>query len=554
MTDLPSPSDTEKPEAEPAAIPIPSTLTDEALLAAERLSGLEFTATEHALLRDDLRDYQQFYEQIRAIPLQNATVPAFSVDPRPADASFDPIEASRTSIALAPLELPALPADLEQIAFWPLAWLSRLIQTRQVTSLALTEMYLARLKHFDPLLHCVITLTEERALKSARQSDSEIAAGRYRGPLHGIPWGVKDLLATAGDPTTWGSPIYREQRFDYDATVVERLDAAGAVLVGKLSVGELAMDDVWFGGQTRNPWNLEEGSSGSSAGSASAVAAGLVGFAIGTETYGSIVSPATRCRVSGLRPTFGRVSRHGAMMLSWTMDKIGPIARTVEDCALVFDAIYGRDGRDSTLVDAPFDWPPQRSAHSLRVGYVPAAFETSDEFAAQNRATLDVCRDLHIELLPLTLPEYPIAALVTILLAEAAASFDDLTRNHTDDQMVRQGKEAWPNSFRAARFIPAVEYIQAQRVRTLAMQAMAEIMTGVDVYMMPSFADNNLLLTNLTGHPAVVVPNGVTDSGQPASLTFIGGLYQEADALTVAQLYQDSTTFHLAHPPLDKQI
>jgi Asp-tRNA(Asn)/Glu-tRNA(Gln) amidotransferase A subunit family amidase len=329
------------------------------------------------------------------------------------------------------------------------------------------------------------------------------------------------------------------------------LDAAGAVLVAKLSLGELAMDDEWFGGLTRSPWNIEKGSSGSSAGSASATAAGLVGFSIGTETLGSIVSPSTRCRVTGLRPTFGRVSRYGAMALSWTMDKIGPICRTVEDCALVFDAIYGPDGQDPTVTDYPFAWPPEHTIKGMRIGYLQDAFDEEGEHFARNQAGLGVLRGLGYDLIPIQLPDFHNDAIEFLLLAEAAASFDELTRSDRDEMLVRQAKDSWPNIFRAARMIPAVEYIQAQRVRTLLMSAMADLMKTIDVYVAPSFGGGTLLITNMTGHPAVVVPNGLTEKGDPSSLTFTGQLYGEAKALLLAKAYQDATGFHLEKPTLD---
>jgi Asp-tRNA(Asn)/Glu-tRNA(Gln) amidotransferase A subunit family amidase len=351
-----------------------------------------------------------------------------------------------------------------------------------------------------------------------------------------------------------GAEPYQDRIIDLDATVVQRLDAAGAVLVAKLSMGALAWGDVWFGGQTRNPWNTEDGSSGSSAGSAASVAAGLVGFAIGTETYGSIVSPCTQCRVTGLRPTFGRISRHGAMSLSWTMDKIGPIARTVEDCALVFDAIYGPDGSDLTVTDYPFNWNPDLKINDLRIGYVKSAFEAEYDRKAQDELTLDVLRSLGLNLIPVSLPDYSAQTYeaVTIMLeVEAAAYFDDLTRSNRDDLLTRQIKDAWPNVFRQARLIPAVEYIQASRIRTRMMQDMAALMETIDVYVAPSFGGHSLILTNLTGHPAVVVPNGVTEKGGSSSITFTGRLYGEAAALSVAKTYQDATDFHRQHPVIN---
>jgi len=375
-----------------------------------------------------------------------------------------------------------------------------------------------------------------------------------------VPWGAKDLLAVRGYPTTWGAAPFQDQVIDRDATVVSRLDEAGAVLVAKLSLGALAWGDVWFGGTTRNPWNLEQGSSGSSAGPAAATAAGLVGFSIGSETWGSIVSPSTRCGVTGLRPTFGAVSRHGAMTLSWSMDKLGPMCRSVEDCALVFNAIRGADGLDPTAVDRPFPWHPGIDPRRLRVGFVQSLFETvpkddeNPERAREEHAldleALEVLRSIGIRPAPVALPDLPVSALSFILSAEAAAAFDELTRSGRDDELVRQIEEAWPNEFRIARTIPAVEYLQANRVRTLLMRDMARIFDEVDVYVSPSFGGDNLLLTNLTGHPAVVVPNGFPSDGSPASLTFTGRLHGEAEVLAVAMAYQEATGHHLPRPPI----
>jgi Asp-tRNA(Asn)/Glu-tRNA(Gln) amidotransferase A subunit family amidase len=395
----------------------------------------------------------------------------------------------------------------------------------------------------------------ERAMETARARDAELAAGVDRGPLHGIPWGAKDLLAVRGYPTTWGATPFKEQFFDENATVVEKLDEAGAVLVAKLTMGALANGDVWFGGTTRNPWNPEDGSSGSSAGPASAVAAGLVGFAIGTETRGSILSPCTRCGATGLRPTFGRVSRYGAMALSWSMDKIGPICRSVEDCALVLDFIQGPDGHDETVIDMPFNWVADRDPRDLRVAYLRSAFETKpeqedrQEWYELNLATLEKVRSLGVELVPIELPDLPINAMGFILVAEAAAAFDAFTRSNLDDTLVRQDETAWPNRFRSHRAVPAVEYIQANRVRRLAMREMARILDGIDVYLSPTFGDN-LRLTNLTGHPAVVVPNGFQADGTPTSVTFCGNLFRDSEAMLLARAYQEATGFQDRHPGL----
>ena len=389
----------------------------------------------------------------------------------------------------------------------------------------------------------ILNMTVERA-------DKEIAAGHYRGPLHGIPYGAKDLLATKGIRTTWGSVPFKEQMFDEDATVIKRLENAGAILVAKLTMGELAWGDVWFGGKTKNPWKLDQGSSGSSAGSASATAAGLVGFSIGTETWGSIVSPSNRCGTTGLRPTYGRVSRKGAMALSWSMDKIGPICRTVEDCALVFNAIYGPDPGDQTLYDVPFNYSSQIDLKRLTVGYVKADFDSAKINRDQNNASLAKLRAMGVTLIPIEMPKLPVSDLHIILSAEAGAAFDDLTRSGKDDMLVRQIKNAWPNAFRSSRFIPAVEYIQANRVRYILIQEMAKLMARIDLYVAPSVEGDNSLLTNLTGHPCVVVPNGFTKENTPTSITFIGRLFDEGKLLGFARAYQQATDFHLKHPHL----
>jgi Asp-tRNA(Asn)/Glu-tRNA(Gln) amidotransferase A subunit family amidase len=429
--------------------------------------------------------------------------------------------------------------------------LAALIRSKQVSSVELTKMYLQRLHRYDPILRCVVTFTDDLALKQARRADREIARGEYRGLLHGIPYGAKDLLATRGIRTTWGAEPYRDQIPNINATVIDRLEEAGAVLIAKLSVGALAWGDVWLDGvMTKNPWNLEEGSSGSSAGSGSATAAGLVGFAIGTETLGSIVSPSNRCRVTGLRPTFGRVSRYGAMALSWSMDKIGPMCRAVEDCAIVFDAMRGSDGRDLTVTDYPFNYDARSDVKQLRVGYVKSAFDKERENKANDGETLRVLKSLGIKLVLIELPDFPYDALNIILFAEAAAAFDELTRSNRDDRLARQVKDAWPNVFRRSRLIPAVEYVQANRVRVLAMQAMQQVLHSVDVYVAPSFDEADLTRTNLTGHPAVVVPNGVTGKGKSSSITFTGKLYGEAAALLLAKAYQEATDYHLRVPEL----
>ncbi len=527
-------------------------IADDMIATAAQLSGLSFTPTERELMPDGLAKYQRHYTAIRSLDIPNHVAPALRFDPRTAQ----PIDAAaRQPTVLPDGSASTPPPDVTNLAFAPITALARLIKTRQITSVQLTELYLERLKRYDPSLRCVVTLTEELAWEQASRADAELAAGNYRGPLHGIPWGAKDLLATHGIRTTWGAAPYRDQVIDEDAAVVQRLAAAGAVLVAKLSVGELAWGDIWFDGETKSPWNIANGSSGSSAGPGSATAAGLVGFSIGTETWGSIVSPSSRCGITGLRPTFGRVSRHGAMALSWSMDKIGPMCRSVVDCGLVFEAIYGPDGRDLTVIDQPFTWRPGAGLTGLRIGYLADAFaaeRSGTQGVKQNdEATLDTLRSLGAELVPIRLPDYPVEALSLILNVEAAAAFDELTRSGRDELLVRQVRDAWPNVFRQARLVPAVEYIQANRIRSLVMQAMAELMTTIDVYVAPSFVGDNLLLTNLTGHPAVVVPNGFSATGEPTSITFTGQLFGEAGVLAVAEAYQDATSFHLQHPPMN---
>lgn len=522
-------------------------VTTKDIESAGRIAGLRFTEKEKKLMLGNLRRNLRSYEQMREVVLKNHVSPAIQFNPVLPGMSRDEESASFFMSAVPEIHIPE---NLDDLAFYPVTALAQLIRSRKITSVELTNLYLDRLKKYGPRLECVITLTEGLALEQAKRSDEEIRTGHYRGPLHGIPWGAKDLLATKGIRTTWGAMPYKDQIFDEDATVVERLEEAGAVLVAKLTMGALAMGDVWYGGKTKNPWNLEQGSSGSSAGPAAATSAGLVAFAIGTETLGSIVSPATRCGVTGLRPSYGRVSRYGAMALSWSMDKIGPICRTVEDCAVVFHAIYGPDGKDLTIVNVPFGWDPSSDLRNIRVGYLKKAFEQKSRTKENDQETLEVLRSLGISLIPFELPEFPARAISFVLSAEAAAAFDELTRSGMDKLLVRQGQGTWPNTFRQARLIPAVEYIQANRLRTLLMQKTAEQMKEIDVFVTPSYGGNSLLITNLTGHPTVVVPNGFDEKGSPTSISFIGKLFGEEKALRVAKAYQDATDFHLKHPKL----
>ena len=517
---------------------------------AERIAGLDFTREQREMMLEGLKEQRESFVKLREFGLDNSVYPALYFNPVPPGVTF---EKEQRPLRMSKVENKGVPKDLEEVAFLPVTHLAELIRTQKVTSTALTKMYLGRLKRYDSKLKCVVTLAEELAIEQAKRADMEIAEGKYRGPLHGIPWGAKDLLSAKGYKTTWGATPYKNQIIDCDATVVERLESAGAVLIAKLTLGALAWGDVWFGGQTKNPWNIEEGSSGSSAGPAAATASGLVGFAIGSETWGSIVSPCTVCGSTGLRPTFGRVSRHGAMALSWSMDKIGPICRSVEDCALVLDAIGGPDGKDPTVMDIPFNWDASIDIKGLKVGYLKDDFEKSrsDEKWKQNDlAALRVMRDLGVKLMPISLPDLPIEAISFILNVEAAAAFAELTLTDKDALLVRQVKNAWPNVFRKSWFVPAVEYIQANRMRTIVMQAMQGIMSEIDAYIAPSWEGNNLLLTNLTGHPAVVVPNGFNKAGRPTTICFMGGLFGEATALALGKAYQDATDFHMKRPSI----
>ena len=531
-------------------------ITTEHVAAAETIAGLSFNAEERELIAEGLNEKLQQVEALREVELPNAVVPSSTFDPRIGGAEI-PTDDTPMRWTPRPVERPASDEDL---AFMTVGELAYLLSTQQVTSIELTELYLRRLREHDPVLKAVITYTEDRARRQAEQADAEIAAGNWRGPLHGIPWGAKDLLAVEGYKTTWGAAPYQDQTLDETAAVVRMLDEAGAVLVAKLTLGALAWGDVWYGGETKNPWNVEQGSSGSSAGPGSAVAAGCVGFAIGSETLGSIVSPSTRNGITGHRPTYGAVPRTGAMALSWTMDKLGPMARSAEDCALIFDAIRGADPGDPASVDMPFPYQQGVDVTALRVGYLPDAFEGDYDNAAADQATLTVLRDdLGLDLQPMALPtDMPVDAILNTLDVEAAAAFDELTRTRGVDAMVRQGENTWPNVFRTARFVPAVEHVQMSRARTVLMQRVHEVMQDVDVFVSPSYRGGTLGITNLTGHPCVCVPNAfrpledAPDSPrrEPDSVTFVAPLYQDHHAIALAQAYQGVTDFHRRRPPI----
>lgn len=450
----------------------------------------------------------------------------------------------------------SLPANKNDLAFYSILQLASLLKNKKISSVELTRFFIDRLKRFGDTLHCVISLTEDIAMEQARKADAEIAAGHYRGPLQGIPYGLKDLFAVKGTKTTWGAAPYKDQVIDEDAFVYKQLKRAGAVLVGKLTLGALAMGDYWFGGRTRNPWNLETGSSGSSAGSTAATVAGLVPFAIGTETWGSIVSPSSTCGATGLRPTFGSVSRTGAMVLSWSLDKVGPICRSAEDAAVVFSAIHGTDGFDQSAQSHPFNYHPAKTdIRKLRIGYAKNYFDHIRDTGRNEWKVLETYRKMGATLIPMDFPDsgvYNFNIMDVVISAECAASFDAFTRLGIDDEMTRQGKYDWPNSFRVSRLIPAVEYINANRYRYLLMQKVNEAMSGFDVVICPTRGSGNQgAITNLTGHPVVCMPTGFDKRNHlPTSVTLIGKLYDEATILAVAKAYQDRTPWENMHPPM----
>jgi Asp-tRNA(Asn)/Glu-tRNA(Gln) amidotransferase A subunit family amidase len=585
-------------------------ITPEMLDQAAALAGVgPFTAEYKKMMLDGLNQQRASYEPIRALKMPNSVAPAFVFHPQPAAIEMTHAKLAEEGNSRKNLQFIDMidedfpvPNNLDDLAFATIIDLAELLRRRKITALALTQMFLTRIKRLDPMLHFVITLTEDRAIAQAKKADEEIAAGKYRGPLHGIPWGAKDLLAVKGYPTTWGAGGFEHQTIDEDATVVQRLDEAGAILVAKFTLGALAMGDKWFGGRTRNPWNTKQGSSGSSAGPASAVAAGCVPFAIGSETLGSISSPSTRCGDTGLRPTFGLVPRTGAMALSWTMDKLGPIARSAEDCALVIQAIHGPDGKDTAAWPATFEWNPTFDWKNLRIGYLKSAFdppeplklpepqpnETAEEKTHREEriarmkvsrarsdydrkydlAALDKLRSMGVNLLPVELPKLPYDSMTPLLTAEAAAAFDDLTMSGRDSLLTEQSEYDWPNGFRVARFYPAVEYIQANRARTLAIQQVSALFEQVDIVVTPTNGEQ-LVVTNLTGHPALIVPNGLRGAdappppkiddgeddniggpGTPVSLTFLAGHYQDATLAAFGAAYQQATNFHKQHPNL----
>jgi Asp-tRNA(Asn)/Glu-tRNA(Gln) amidotransferase A subunit family amidase len=555
-------------------------VTDEMLKSALAIAGLTFSDADRKAVLQGVNRSLTGFEEVRKLEIPNDIAPPFYFSP-----IVPGMKVNRTREPLH-FSTPAVkrPANLEDVAFWPVVQLAQLIKTKQVTSLELTQMYLARLHKYNGKLNCVVTFLDEVAIAQAKEADAEIAAGRYKGPLHGIPWGAKDIIAVKGFKTTWGSGAYKEQMIPEDASVVEMLRLAGAVLLAKLTSGELAQGDNWFGGQTKNPWNTEQGSSGSSAGPGSATAGGCVAFAIGTETSGSILSPSGRCGVTGLRPTFGRISRHGVMALSWTQDRLGPMCRYAEDCALVMSVIAKPDGKDLSVSEIPFNWNARLDIKKLRVGYLKDGFDEVRDAAgkAMNAKAIEQVQALGVKLVPVKMPDWNIDG--SAYGVESAAFFDEMIRTDRDKQMTNPGRAT---SFRSARFIPAVEYLQSQRARTMMMMKLAEATADVDVYLVPAngggggggrgrgaagtdgdkgggegrgrggdpnarrgVTQRHFAMANTACYPAVNVVHGFTEAGTPGSFTFYARPFGEAELLAVAKAYQDASGFHLKHPTL----
>jgi len=545
-TALPSPTPTAQPE---------SGITVEMIAAAEKIFGIELTDEERSEIVAGLNEYREEYQLLRELTMDDTVVPSMVFNPIPPGMTFSreekPFRYSDVDVQR--------PEKIEDVAFYSVLQLAKLIRTRQVTSLELTRMYLERLKRYDPTLLFVVNLTEELAMEQAQKADEEIQSGSYRGPLHGIPYGIKDLFSVKRYPTTWGAEPYIDRIIDRDASVVEKLEEAGAVLVAKLTTGRLATGDQWFGGLTRSPWNPEWGAGGSSAGPGSATAAGCVGFAIGTESAGSMISPCDACGVSGLRPTFGRVSRHGVMTTGWSWDKVAPMCRSVEGCAVVFNAIYGPDGKDNTIIDLPFNWDPDFDIRNLRIGYrrkffegelMPGEREFREAVRVESLKVLDLFRESGFDLEPLDF-DYLVdpysRSVGNMMMAENGAANDN---RFLSDQMdwFNDLDSSWPRYWKESRFIPAVEYLQASRCRSLVIAEMDRVMKDIDVYVEITWTSQ--WDTNMSGHPMVVVPCGFLSQGRPVSISFVGKLFGEAELLAVAKWYQDATGFHLVHPDL----
>ena len=527
------------------------TLTIKDIPAAERVIGLQFKQAERDSLFDDVKNSVKEYNKMRQYKLDNSVPLSTWQTPVLPGMEFN---RKQNRVKWNIVSNISMPKNKNELAFYSVLELASLIKNKKISSVELTKFFIERLKKYGDTLQCVISITETIAMQQAEQADAEIAVGKYRGPLHGIPYGLKDLFAVKGTKTTWGAAPYKDQRIEEDAFVFTKLKEAGAVLIAKFTLGALAMGDYWYGGRTKNPWNLQRGSSGSSAGSTAATIAGLVPFAIGTETWGSIISPATNCGATGLRPTFGSTSRTGAMALSYSLDKIGPICRSAEDAAIVFNFIHGTDGKDQAAVNMPFNYTGKVDLSKIRIAYAKNYFDRGDTLGNELKV-LEVYKKLGANLIPVDFPDstvYNFDIMGTIISAECAAQFDEFTRSEMDDMMTRQRKGDWPNQFRSARFIPAVEYINAYRHRYVLMQKVNAVINQYDVFICPTYGGNQVAITNLTGHPALCFPTGFNKNKLPTNITLVGNLYSEATLLAVAKAYQDATDFNKQHPDFFK--
>ncbi|MES2331674.1 MAG: amidase [Bacteroidota bacterium] len=530
------------------------TISKADLSASARLLDLQFTQKEIDTMYDGVKENLAGYRMMHKQTLNNSVPMTLWHSPVLPGMHFnekqDPINWNISSNV-------SLPMNRNDLAFYSILQLASLIKNKKISSVELTQFFINRIKKFGDSLQCVISITEDIAMQQAKQADEEIAKGKYRGPLHGIPYGLKDLFAVKGTKTTWGAAPYKNQDIEEDAFVYSQLRSAGAVLVAKFTLGALAMGDNWYGGKTRNPWNTKTGSSGSSAGSTSATVAGLVPFAIGTETWGSIVSPASTCGATGLRPTFGSISRSGAMTLSWSLDKIGPLCRSAEDAAVVFNYIHGTDGYDMSAVNKPFNYKPKADIKKMKVAYAKNYFDRITDTSRNEWKVLEAYKKMGVELIPLNFPDsgvYNFNIMDVVISAEGAAAFDDFTRQNIDDEMTNQSKGDWPNTFRISRLMSAVEYINANRHRYLLMQKVNEALKDIDVLICPTRGSGNQgAITNLTGHPVVCMPTGFDKRfNLPTSITLIGKLYDEATILAAAKAYQDATQWDEMHPPMFK--
>ena len=531
-----------------------TTIQKNDLISSAKLFDLSFTTKEIDTLYSDVIDNLANYKAMHKLPLANSVPLSLWQTPVLPGMHFtekqNPINWKLDNTV-------SLPKNKNELAFYSIEELASLLKYKKITSLALTQFFIERIKKWGDTLQCVISIQEEIAYAQAKKADEEIAQGKYRGLLHGIPYGLKDLFAVKGTKTTWGAAPYQNQTIDEDAFVYTKLRDAGAVLVAKFTLGALAMGDYWFGGRTKNPWNLQYGSSGSSAGSTSATVAGLVPFAIGTETWGSIVSPSTTCGATGLRPTFGSISRTGAMALSYSLDKVGPICRSAADAAIVFNYIHGTDGKDGSAVNKPFNYDPSKDIKKLKIAYAKNYFDKIKDTSRNEFKVLEAFKKMGITLIPVNFPDsgvYNFNIMDVVIGAECAAQFDEMTRLNIDDVLTRQTKNDWPNQFRTARFVPAIEYINAQRHRYTLMQKVNEVVQQYDVIICPSRGDGNQsAITNLTGHPVVCVPTGFDKKlNLPTGISFVGNLYDEATILSIANTLQKATNWDEAHPALFK--